>query len=117
MTSSLNRKSTPARNECAPCTIVRLLTTCDRRLTRPVGELEDVPNCATPAMLTAGPIGSEGGALRRLCANCARVSNSTVGETTKVLPSASDWSVLVSAAEADGALKPPAPLEFCESTP
>ena len=54
-------------------------------LTRAVGLPEVVPNDATPAMLTAGPIGSVGGAARSPCANCARVSSTVRGESVSVL--------------------------------
>ena len=39
-----------------------------------MGEPESVPKEATPEILTAGPIGSEGGAFRLLLVNCPRVS-------------------------------------------
>ena len=39
-----------------------------------MGEPESVPNEATPEMLTAGPMGSDGGACRLLWVNCPRVS-------------------------------------------
>jgi hypothetical protein len=44
------------------------------RLSRPCGLDGKVPNDATPAMLTAGPIGSVGSASRSLLVNCTRVS-------------------------------------------
>ena len=78
----------PALNACAPDWCDRLLTTWYIEFTRRVGLPELVPNDATPAMLTAGPIGSEGGALKSLRANCARVSSTVRAESVKVLPSA-----------------------------
>ena len=44
------------------------------RFRRACGLDENVPNVATPAMLTAGPTWSDGSARRSLCVNCARVS-------------------------------------------
>ena len=48
--------------------------------------LELVPNEATPAMATAGPIRSDGGALRSPCATWARVSRTVRGVRINVLP-------------------------------
>ena len=53
-----------------------------------------MPNVATPAMLTAGPIGSDGGASRSPRANCARVSSTVRGDRISVLPTAKVWSTL-----------------------
>ena len=39
----------------------------------------------TPAMLTAGPIGSLGGAFRSLSVNCPRVSFTVLGDSVSVL--------------------------------
>ncbi len=88
MVSSLYRKSTPARSACAPAWCDRLSTTWYIVFRRPVGLPDSVPNDATPAMLTAGPIGSVGGAFRSLYANCARVSLTVRGESVQVLPKA-----------------------------
>src|SRR3972149_11383648 len=76
MRSALYRKSAPALKAWTPAWYDRLLTTWYIRFTRPVGLLESLPKEATPAMLTAGPIGSVGGACRLLCATCARDSRS-----------------------------------------
>jgi len=54
-------------------------------LTRRVGLPDDVPNAATPAMLTAGPFGSVAGARRSPCAICARVSLTVRGEIVQML--------------------------------
>ena len=53
---SLYRKSAPNRSACAPDWRERLSATSYSRLSRPVGPPESVPNDATPAMLTAGPM-------------------------------------------------------------
>ena len=68
-------------------------------------------------MLTAGPTGSVGGAFRSLCANCARVSFTVRGPSVSRLLSATVWSTLSRAAEADGAFSAPAPLELRALTP
>src|SRR4051794_27019662 len=83
--SSFQRKSVPALNACAPAWCVRLLTTWYRLFTRRVGLPELVPKDATPAMLTAGPIGSDGGAFRSPCTNCARVSSTVRADSVHVL--------------------------------
>ena len=57
-------------------------TSCSRDA---VGLPDSVPNDATPAMLTAGPIGSVGGAFRSPYANCARVSLTVRAESASVL--------------------------------
>ena len=49
-------------------------TTWNSVFCRRTGLLDSVPNDATPAMLTAGPIGSLGGACRSLRVTCARIS-------------------------------------------
>src|SRR3982751_6124650 len=116
MRSSLYRKSAPTLNACAPASCDRLLTTWYILLIRPVGLLGSVPNEATPAMLTAGPIGSVGGASRSLYAHCARVSRTVRLESVSVLLIAMVWSTLSSPADAVGALSPPAPLELRELT-
>src|SRR5215471_509595 len=56
--SSLYRKSTPARNACAPACCDRLSTISPMVFARLVGLLDNVPNDAIPEILTAGPIGS-----------------------------------------------------------
>ena len=84
--------------------------------TRRVGLPESVPNDATPEMLTAGPIGSLGGAFRSPYAICARVSFTVREESVIVLLNATVWSMLSSAADADGALIPPAPRELSDVT-
>ncbi len=63
-------------------------------------------------MLTAGPIGSEGGASKVLLQNCPRVSFTSRGENVATLLNARTWSVSYRLAEAVGALSPPAPREF-----
>ena len=67
-------------------------------------------------MFTEGPTGSVGGASRSLYANWARVSFTVRGDSVSVLLNAIVWSRLFKAAEADGALRPPAPRELLEST-
>ena len=57
---------------------------------RRVGLVDDVPNDATPAMLTAGPIGSVGRAFRSPWANCARVSLTVDGDIVHVFPKPSE---------------------------
>ena len=63
-------------------------------------------------MLTAGPMGSDGGACRLLCVNCPRVSLTSREESVAMLLTAIVWSVSSRSAEALAALKPPAPREF-----
>ncbi len=67
-------KSTPARRACPPRCCETVLAICSIRFNRPCGLEGNVPNDATPAMLTAGPTGSVGSASRLLLVNCARVS-------------------------------------------
>jgi hypothetical protein len=81
-------------------------------LRRPVGDPDSVPKLATPAMETAGPTGSVGGASRLLDVNCPRVSLTVRSERVAMLPKATVWSVLSSPAEAEVVLSPPAPREF-----
>jgi hypothetical protein len=83
---------------------------------RRVGLNDSVPNDATPAMLTAGPMASVGGALRSLDANCARVSLTVREDRLAVLLKATVRSMLSRAAEAVGALNPPAPRELSDVT-
>src|SRR5436190_23177960 len=116
MRLSLYRKSAPTLSACAPAWCDRLLTTWYILLRRAVGLLESVPNEATPAMLTAGPIGSVGAASRSLSANCARVSSTVRPDSVSVLLIAIVWSTLSSPAAAVGALSPPAPRELSELT-
>jgi len=61
---------------------------------RPCGLDGKVPNDATPAMLTAGPMGSVGGASRSEWVNCARVSLTVRDPIVSVLPNARAWSLL-----------------------
>ena len=83
---------------------------------RRVGLPDNVPNVATPEMLTAGPIGSVGGALRSLNVNCARVSFTVRGESVIVLLNAAVRSTFSSPADAVAVLSPPAPREFADVT-
>ena len=85
MVQSLYRKSTPARSACAPCWCERLSATSYSLFCRPVGEPESVPKVATPEIVTAGPTGSVGSALRLLCVNCPRVSLTVCGESVATL--------------------------------
>src|SRR5437660_12910490 len=93
-----------------------LSTTSNILLTRSVGLLENVPNTATPAIFTVGPIGSVEGAVRSENAYCARVSFTVHGESVLVLLTATVRSTLSSAAEPLGAAMPPAPRELLELT-
>src|SRR3954469_17472844 len=108
--------STPARSACAPAWCERLSTSWYIVLTRRVGLPDAVPNAATPAMVTAGPVGSVGGASRSLCAICARVSLTVFDDNVQVLPNASEWSPLASPVDALGALSAPTPREFADVT-
>jgi len=63
-------------------------------------------------MLTAGPIGSVGGASRLLRVNCPRVSFTVRGESVRILLAAIVWSVSSSPAEALAAFNAPAPREL-----
>src|SRR5262245_57432999 len=116
MTSSLYRKARPALSACAPDWCERLFTIWNILLRRPVGLDDDVPNVATPAMLTAGPTGSVGGASRLPYASCPRVSSTVRDVRASVLLTAMVWSRFSSADEADAALRPPAPRAFCALT-
>jgi len=89
MVSSLYRKSTPARSACAPRWCEMLSTTSYIVFNRKVGLLEKVPNVATPAMLTDGPIGSVDGAFRSPREICARVSLTVREDSVMVLLTAS----------------------------
>ena len=60
------------------------------RFWRRVGLPDSVPKVATPAMLTAGPIGSVGSAFKSPETNCARVSLTVRGAMVHVLPNATD---------------------------
>ena len=77
-----------------------------------MGEPESVPKEATPEMLTAGPIGSVGGACRLLWVNCPRVSFTMRDERVAMLLTAMVWSVLSRPADAVAALNAPAPREL-----
>src|SRR5262245_9537454 len=109
-------KSTPARTAWAPAWCDRLSTNCSMRFRRRVGLPERVPNDATPAMLTAGPTRSVGGAFRSPYVNCARVSLTVRFEIVHVLPNATAWSTLSSPADAEGALSAPAPRALSDVT-
>ncbi len=114
MVSLLCRKSAPTRIAWAPRWCEMLSTTWNIAFLRSWGLTDSVPNVATPAMLTAGPIGSVDGALRSLYVNCARVSLTVRGDSVQVLLTAAAWSTLSSPADADGALRPPAPRAFSD---
>src|SRR5471030_74362 len=116
MVSSLYSTSTPTRSACAPAWCDRLSTNSYSLFCRRVGLPESVPNDATPEMLTAGPMGSVGGALRSLNAYCARVSFTVRDESVSVLLNASVRSTLSSPADALGALSAPAPRELPDVT-
>src|SRR3954454_11924749 len=92
MVRSLYRKSAPNRSACAPAWCERLLATSYSRLSRAVGAPDCVPNDATPAMLTAGPTGSDGGAFRSLLVSWARVSLTVRGDNVAILLAARVWS-------------------------
>ena len=83
-------KSAPARSACAPDWCETLLTSWYIVFTRACGLAESVPNEATPAMLTAGPIGSLGSACNALRVTCTRVSFTVIGESVSVLLTAID---------------------------
>src|SRR6185437_15554199 len=104
--------SVPMRMAWAPAWYEKLSTTWPIRFSRAVGDPESVPKEATPAMLTAGPMGSDGGAFKSLFQNWARVSFTARGDRVKTLLSAKIWSVSARFAEAVDALSPPAPREF-----
>ena len=105
-------KSTPARSAWAPRCWATLSVSWNIVFSRPCGLEGNVPNEATPAMLTAGPTGSVGRASRSEWVNCARVSLTVRDPIVSVLLNAIAWSWLSRPAEADGALRPPAPREF-----
>ena len=84
--SSLYRKSTPARSACAPGLVRQVVDDLVHLVhARRSGCPTACRTTATPAMLTAGPIGSVGGAFRSLYANCARVSLTVRGDSVSVL--------------------------------
>src|SRR5215831_18984039 len=112
MVESLYRKSAPARKACAPAWWERLSATSYRRFWRRVGDPDSVPKLATPEILTAGPIGSDGGACKSLNTIWPRVSLTVRELNVATLPIAIVWSRLSNPADALAALSAPAPREF-----
>src|SRR5947208_15777653 len=68
--SELYKTSTPARTAWPPTWRDRLSTSSYILFNRRVGAPDNVPKVATPAMVTAGPIESLGGAFRSPYPNC-----------------------------------------------
>src|SRR5262245_14146522 len=93
-----------------------LSTTSTIRLTRRVGLPDSVPKAATPAMLTAGPMGSVGAAFKSPKANWNLVSFTVRGDSVRVLLNAIERSALSRSAAAEGVFVPPAPRELGEVT-
>jgi hypothetical protein len=73
------------------------------------GLLDDVPNDATPEMLTPGPMRSDGGAVKDGCRQTARAIRAPCAAPARArYPAAAVWSALSRPADADGVAVPPA---------